>query len=275
MIRLVLAALAVAFTLSPAAAQSQRQSHCIALAGLPGVEHVQLAGFGAPLPDHTVRINFVGHATFLIETPEGVTVATDFTGYLGPIEHVPDIVTMNRAHSSHWTANPDPRIPHVLHGWGHGLEPARHHLVLGDLLVRNVTTDIRGFDGGREEDANSIFVFEVAGLCIGHLGHLHHEPSDGQYAALGRLDVVMVPVDGGYTMAQEAMVRVLRRLESAVILPMHWFGEWNLQRFLSAMQAEGFAVKETAGNAVEVSVAGLPRAPEVHVLRPAGLRWIE
>ena len=57
------------------------------------------------------------------------------------------------------------------------------------MLVRNVTTDIRGgFSGSRIEDNNSIFVFEVAGLCIGHLGHLHHEPSDETYAAIGRLD---------------------------------------------------------------------------------------
>ncbi len=64
------------------------------------------------------------------------------------------------------------------------------------MLVRNVSTDIRSQFGGTEDRGNSIFVFEVAGLCIGHLGHLHHEPNDAQYAALGRLDVVMAPVDG-------------------------------------------------------------------------------
>ena len=75
-----------------------------------------------------------------------------------------------------------------------------HYLDLGEILVRNVTTDIRGgFDTRRINDGNSIFVFEVAGLCIGHLGHLHHEPTDAQYAALGRLDVVMAAVDGGLT----------------------------------------------------------------------------
>ena len=34
---------------------------------------------------------------------------------------------------------------------------------------------------------------------VDHLGHLHQIPDDAQYAAIGRLDVVMVPVDGGYT----------------------------------------------------------------------------
>ena len=66
--------------------------------------------------------------------------------------------------------------------------------------MRNVSTDIRVAARRRhvEPSGNSIFVFEVAGLCIGHLGHLHHEPDAEQYAALGRLDVVMAPVDGGY-----------------------------------------------------------------------------
>ena len=40
-----------------------------------------------------------------------------------------------------------------------------------------------------ERDGNSIFIFEVAGLCIGHLGHLHHELDEGHYAEIGRLDV--------------------------------------------------------------------------------------
>ena len=70
-----------------------------------------------------------------------------------------------------------------------------------------------------EEKGNSIFVFEMAGLCIGHLGHLHHEPDTAQYAALGRLDVVMVPVDGGYTLNLATMIRVVKRLRSSVVIP--------------------------------------------------------
>jgi hypothetical protein len=56
--------------------------------------------------------------------------------------------------------------------------PAEHRLDLGDMLVRNVTTDTRGpFGEGAQRDGNSIFIFEAAGLCIGHLGHLHQIPS--------------------------------------------------------------------------------------------------
>ncbi|PKP84850.1 MAG: Zn-dependent hydrolase [Alphaproteobacteria bacterium HGW-Alphaproteobacteria-2] len=269
----LLAALLLAAAALPATAQSQRQSHCIALAdAAPGFEYLRLAAFGTALPEHSVRISYAHHASFVIETAEGVTAATDYTGYLGWGDIVPDLVTMNNAHSTHWTHAPDPRIAHVLHGWAKEGVPAQHHLVVGDLLVRNVPTDVRDPFGERRKDGNSIFVFEAAGLCIGHLGHLHHEPSPAQYAALGRLDVVMAPVDGGFTMAQEAMVRVLRELRTVLILPMHWFGESNLQRFLAAMRAEGFAVVEPGGNALEVSVRTLPQVPVVHLLRPQPLR---
>ena len=136
---------------------------------------------------------------------------------------------MNRAHSTHYTLNPDPRIKHVLHGWGDKDAPAKHMLAVGDVLVRNVPTDIRRYiyDGNSDAmvpDGNSIFIFEVAGFCIGHLGHLHHPLDDSHIAAIGRLDVVMVPVDGTYTMSLDGISDIVRRLRSSVVLPMHRFG---------------------------------------------------
>jgi L-ascorbate metabolism protein UlaG (beta-lactamase superfamily) len=198
----------------------------------------------------------------------GVTAATDYTGFLGATAFLPDIVTMNIAHSSHFTRNPDPAIPHVLPGWGLGETPAQHNLRVEDVLVRNVPTDIRSaWQDGRRDNGNSIFIFEVAGLCIGHLGHLHHEPSEAQYAAIGRLDVVMAPVDGGYTLDRATMVRVLTRLRSSLILPMHWFGQSNLDAFLADMEAH-FTVVDRGDSAIEVSLRSLPATPTVWLLRP-------
>jgi hypothetical protein len=57
---------------------------------------------------------------------------------------VPDVVTMNNAHSTHWTANPDPRIPHVLRAGRRGAWRPITGLDLGEMLVRNVPTDLRG-----------------------------------------------------------------------------------------------------------------------------------
>jgi hypothetical protein len=95
----------------PAVAQDRIPSHCIALAqGVPGVDVIRKASFGAPLAEGRVRITYVDHATFLIETPGGLVAATDYTGYLGTSDVVPDVVTMNNAHGTHWTDSPDPRI---------------------------------------------------------------------------------------------------------------------------------------------------------------------
>lgn len=252
----------------PAWAQDRIPSHCIALAqDVPGVEYLHRASLGAPIASDRVRITFVGHATFVLETPGGLVAATDFTGYLGGTDLVPDVVTMNNAHGTHWTPYPDARIPHVLRGWDEAGGAAEHQLDLGEMLVRNVPTDVRSWDGGVRPHGNSIFVFEVAGLCIGHLGHLHHEPSAEQYAMLGRVDVVMAPVDGGYTLDLASMMRVVSRLRSSVVLPMHWFSGASLEIFLAEMSKE-FDVVRPEQSAIELGLHMLPTRPTILVLDP-------
>ena len=253
---------------TPCLAQDRIPSHCIALAAAePRVVPVALED---GLDPDSVLIRYIDHASFAIVTPDGTVAVTDYTGYLGTQDVVPDVATMNNAHSSHWTAAPDPRIPNVLQGWPDS-GPAEHRLDLGSMLVRNVTTDTRGpFGDGARKDGNSIFIFEVAGLCIGHLGHLHQIPSDEQYAAIGRLDVVMVPVDGGYTMRMQDMVGVVRRLRSSIVIPMHWFSRSSLEAFLAEMSDE-FTVVETGSPQIVLSRDDLPSQPTILVLEPAYL----
>jgi L-ascorbate metabolism protein UlaG (beta-lactamase superfamily) len=261
--------LALCLLASPALGQDRIPSHCIAVAAAePGVVPVALED---GLEPDSVLIRYLNHASFAIVTADGTVAVTDYTGYLGTQDLVPDVVTMNNAHSTHWTAAPDPRIPHVLPGWGEGTAPADHRLDLGSMLVRNVTTDTRGpFGEGARRDGNSIFIFEAGGLCIGHLGHLHQIPSDEQYAAIGRLDVVMVPVDGGYTMRLQDMAGVVRRLRSSMVIPMHWFSGASLQTFLTEMSGE-FTVVETGGAQIALSLDDLPSEPTIMVLDPAYL----
>lgn len=269
--RLFALALATLMLTVPAMAQDRRPSHCIALVqDVPGLNLIHTASFADPLPDYTVRLRFLGHAMFLLQTPAGLSAVTDYSGFLGTADFVPTVATMNRAHSTHWTPNPDPRIPHVLPGWDFEAGAADHYLELEDLVVRNVPTDIRSFGGTLGENGNSIFVFETAGLCIGHVGHLHHEPTPEQYAALGRLDVVMVPVDGGFTMNVEAMMRVVTRLRSSVVIPMHWFGTSTLEQFLTGVSGD-FAVVRTGGSDIELSLRTLPDRPTVMLLDPSYL----
>lgn len=256
----ILAACLFLFTASGALA-----SQCIQLAQGPEKPRIWNAATGGLGPGE-VRISYVGHSAFRIETDQGRVAVTDYYGDAGP-GPTPDAVTMNHAHSSHWTPFPDPDIAHPLKGWGDGVNPAEHWLELDDLLIRNVPTDIRGWDGGSEKFGNSIFIFEYDGLCIGHLGHLHHEPTDAHYAMIGRLDIVMAPVDGGMTLNIEAMLRVLKRLRSRLVLPMHAFSSYSMARFLDEMSKE-YEVKYDGGGEIVVSAATLPSVPTILLMAP-------
>lgn len=260
--------------LAPAAVaqiQTRTPSHCIALAdATPGIGYLTLASLPQVAPE-TVHLHYIAHASFLIRSHGGLNMVTDFTGFTGTLPMIPDVVTMNHAHDSHYTTAPDPAIPNVLPGWGDFGQGIDHNLDLGKVLIRNVSTDIRAQFSGAETEGNSIFIFEMAGLCIGHLGHLHHEPDLAQYAAIGRLDVVMAPVDGGYTLDLPTMVRVLKRLKSSIVIPMHWFSGFALDEFLDGM-ADEFTVIHVEGPSLDVSVDRLPSSPTVMVLRPQYLR---
>ena len=202
-------------------------------------------------------------STYVITTPASISIATDFNGWAGRVG-VPDIVTMNKAHSSHFTLSPDERIGEVLRGWNFDGTPADHDVVVKDVYVRNVTTDIRNF-GAMEPDGNSIFIFEVADLCIGHLGHLHHPLEDRHFAQIGRLDIVMVPVDGGLTLSHGAMTGIAQRLQSSILLPMHRRGA-PLSSFIE-MMGDKFATDFVNDDSFTISARTLPRRPTILVLK--------
>ena len=165
----------------------------------------------AALNADQVRLTFVGHATFLIESPQLVRIATDYNDYVRP-PILPDIITMNHAHDTHYTDHPDPAIKYVLRGWSDTPnQPAQWDLTYRDVRVRNVPTNIRDFEGGTERYGNSIFIFEIANLCIVHLSHLHHTLTQQQLNEIGHADVVMAPVDGFYTLDLDGIMDVLTR----------------------------------------------------------------
>lgn len=250
-------ALAVLLAASPAIAQ-MKGSRCTAVAQSdPLYQPVALQA-------EEVGLTFVGHSTFRLETAGSVIIATDYAGDAGE-GRVPDVATMNHAHETHYTDAPDPRIKHILRGWNPDGGRAEHDLEVGDVRIRNVSTDIRRWGGAVEPDGNSIFIFEVANLCIGHLGHLHHDLGPEHIAMIGRLDIVMVPVDGAYTMAQETMISVLKRLRARLIIPMHYFGASTLARFLGGM-GKTFEVEIKSTPTIVLSEATLPSSPKIVVL---------
>ena len=218
----------------------------------------------AALARDQMRLSYIGHATFLIESPEGVRIATDYNDYVRPAV-IPDIATMNHAHTTHYTDHPDPAIKYVLRGWAGGEKSARIDMTYKDVRVRNVPTNIRTWDGGTERNGNSIFIFEIASLCVAHLGHLHHTLNQQQLDEIGKVDVVLVPVDGSYTLDLEGMIEVLHALKAPLMIPMHFFSAYTLDRFLSRVRRE-WDVEMSEVPTVVLSKASLPAKPKVLVL---------
>ena len=254
--------------ITPADAQdAPRSSECLAMSEAPPrATPVSLRRLAAKADE--VAITYAGHSTYYIDTPGGVRIATDYSGAY-TVGRLPDVVTMNRAHSTHYTLFPDPRIPHVLHGWGDDGKPAQIAERIGDVFIRNVTTDIRRYfsdDSSAEmiKDGNSIFIFEVAGLCIGHLGHLHHRLDDSHFAAIGRLDIVMVPIDGTYTMSLDGISDITRRLRASVVLPMHRFMT-PLDEFMRRI-GQQFEIDVRTERTLRISRDSLPDRPTVIIL---------
>jgi L-ascorbate metabolism protein UlaG (beta-lactamase superfamily) len=231
-----------------------------------GVPRVMPAAMRLALNPDQVRVTYAGHSTFLIESPQLVRVATDYNNYVRtPI--LPDIVTMNHAHDTHYTDTPEPGIKHVLRGWGPTPDrPARHDVQVRDVRVRNVPTNIRNWSGGTERHGNSIFIFEMANMCIAHLGHLHHTLSQQQLNEIGRIDVLFVPVDGNMTLDMDGMVEVLQSLKAPLMVPMHYFSSYTLHRFLDRVRTLNWTVEMSAVPSTVVTKTTLPATPKVLVL---------
>ncbi len=266
---LFLAGLAAMVSSFPHSTLAQSQtSTCLAIADNgfgPRIEKASL-NLAALQPDE-VKIAYVGHSAFRLETPSGVSIVTDYNGSNGE-GGVPTVVTMNHAHETHYTDYPAPEIQHVLRGWNEsGQGPAQHQLQVEDVVIRNVATDLYSNGVLVEQDGNSIFIFEVSGLCIGHLGHLHHKLTEDHIARIGRLDILFMPVDGTYTMSQEGMIELAQQLRTSMVFPMHYFSTFSLQRFIAGMEGR-FEPLLLAENDMTVSLKTLPQRPQVVVLSP-------
>ena len=144
-------------------------------------------------------------------------------------------------------------------------KPAGHDVSFGDVRVRNVSTNIRNWNGGTEFNGNSIFVFEMGNLCIAHLGHLHHTLTQKQLDEMGRIDVLLVPVDGAYTMDMEGMVEVVRAIKAPLMVPMHFFSTFTLRNFLDRVRQQ-YEVEVANTPSFVASKYTLPTKPKFLVL---------
>lgn len=177
-----------------------------------------------PVKEITATLKWLGHPTFVLTTTTGLTALLDpmgaGVGYpLTPVNGV-DLVTVSHEHFDHNNVALATGSPMILRGLA-GNDWGKIDQTIKGVRVRTVATFHDEAQGG-QRGKNAIFVFEIDGLKIAHLGDLGHKLSDDQVKAVGNVDVVMIPVGGYYTIDGKNAAQVVAQLNPKVVIPMHY-----------------------------------------------------
>ncbi len=214
-----------------------------------------------------MKIKWLGHSSFIVESRDGTRIITDpfeagsYDGAVGydPIQDRADVVTISHDHADHNAVDTVDGEPEVVRG-------AEERSVSG-IGIRGINTyhdENRGQDRGR----NTIFVMEVDGIKVAHLGDLGHLLSAEEIRKLGQIDVLLAPVGGYYTIGPEEAKKVAEGLGAKIIIPMHYktdalgFPIQPVDDFLRLMDD----VERANSTTVEIDSDALPEEPRVVVL---------
>jgi L-ascorbate metabolism protein UlaG (beta-lactamase superfamily) len=213
-----------------------------------------------------MKVKWLGHACFLITSDAGIKIITDpyevFEGFkYGEIKESADIVTVSHEHGDHNNVAAVRGNPEVVRGTA-GVK---------GIEFKGISTyhdDVEGHPRGR----NTILCFGVDGVRVCHLGDLGHPLSDKQVAELGRVDILLVPVGGNFTIDARVATGICDRLKPAVVIPMHYrndrcptFPVAGVDEFLRGKEG----VERPGVSEVDFTPDGLPAATRIIVLLPA------
>lgn len=214
-----------------------------------------------------MKIKWLGHASFLITSDSGTRVICDPYSCGGgidycPIEEPADVVTVSHKHGDHDNVAAVKGKPEVVD-------------VPGTRKVKGI--DFKGVSTyhdearGKQRGENVIFCFSLDGIGICHLGDLGHELDGGQLAAIGSVDILLVPVGGFFTMDARVAARVCDRVAPKVVIPMHYktakcgYPIAKVDDFLEGRKN----VRRAGVSEIEINKKQLPSATETVVLEPA------
>jgi len=240
---------------------------CLLVIGVTGL--IGLAEVG------DVEITWYGHSMFTIVFEGGPSVLTDpfepglwgMTYPISPMDGV-DIVTCSHEHEDHNYAQLATGNPVVLRG----VSTSEGVIVIDESIgdVRFYTVEAcHGPDVPCPlSDANAVFVIEGNGLRIAHLGDLGHVLSEEQAAAIGKVDVLLIPVGGGGpTIEARRADEVIAQLQPVVVIGMHYetpelgWGIDTIEPFLV-----GKIAVDVAERSLIINADTLPQEPTVFVL---------
>lgn len=212
-----------------------------------------------------MKIKWLGHASFMITSDSGTKIITDPYEVLdnlkyGEIKETAAIVTVSHEHGDHNNVG----------------------VVRGNPKVVRGTTEVKGIKfngiptyhdetGGSERGNNTIFCFTVDGIRICHLGDLGHPLEDKEAAEIGKVDILLIPVGGFYTIDARVATGVSNNLTPKVIIPMHYkndrcsFPITGVDKFLSGKKE----VSQPNTSEAEFKAGELPASTRIIVLKPA------
>jgi len=165
-----------------------------------------------------MKVKYLGHSAFVITSDAGLKIITDpYTRSpsltYGEIKEAADIVTVSHDHLDHCNAAGVRGNPQVVKGAGRAVAKG---------IEFNGIASYHDEARGRMRGNNTIFCFEVDGIRVCHLGDLGHQLSSKQVAELGKVDVLLIPVGGYYTIDAKVATQVGNQVKPKVIIPMHF-----------------------------------------------------
>ena len=210
-------------------------------------------------------IQHVGHAEFLLTLESGFRIVTDpydaSTGY--PVRKIEaDGVLVSHHHHDHDAVENVSGHPQVI-------DYAGIHTFAPGVRVTGILAD-HDDAGGAQRGKTLLFLLEAEDLRVAHLGDLGCLPDADQLEALGRIDILMIPVGGFYTIGPAQAMEVIDQLDPRVIIPMHYRTEFNAGWPISPVEefTRLFTPSEvrTGGEALRVTKGDLACHPRVVVL---------
>lgn len=160
-------------------------------------------------------ITYIGHSCFRIKGKEMTVVIDPYDpkiGYKMPKLEC-DLLLTSHAHADHNNIS-------AISGYRHLINSAGEYEVNGVFVyaIPSYHDDKNGADRG----LNLIFLIEVDGISILHLGDLGHDLSKETLEKISDVDVLMIPVGGKYTIDAEEAAEVISEIEPGYVLPMHY-----------------------------------------------------
>ncbi len=217
-----------------------------------------------------MELRYYGHSTFSL-TAGGKTIVIDpFNDDIGhPKPKVsPDAVVISHEHFDHNNVGLVQGTPKVVRGLvDEGKTWAKVDERVGSVRVTGVATyhdDQQGAARGK----NTVTIYEVEGLRIVHLGDLGHLLTDEQAHAIGKVDVLMIPVGGHFTIGPAEAGKVIAQLKPRVVIPMHFKTGVNASWPIGTLDdyLKGKTAAKRVGASVTITAQSLPRSQEIWAL---------